>query len=88
VLEAAKSPAIIADGGAARGDWAPHVGDLIAALEAPYFTTILGKGIVDETSQLYGGCYAGKGSIPQTAAAVEAADCLLWLGNLPSDFNT
>ncbi|RMZ88603.1 hypothetical protein DV736_g4161, partial [Chaetothyriales sp. CBS 134916] len=87
-LGRAKNPIIIVDGGAARHDWAPDIGSLIAALEVPYFTTILGKGIVDEVHPLYGGCYAGASSIPQTSAAVENADCVLWLGNLPSDFST
>ncbi|KAK1564169.1 thiamine diphosphate-binding protein [Colletotrichum navitas] len=44
--------------------------------------------IIDETNPLYYGQYAGIGSALNTIQLVESADCVLWLGNLPSDFNT
>ncbi|POR35139.1 Pyruvate decarboxylase [Tolypocladium paradoxum] len=87
-LESAKSPIIIVDGGAARGSWEKFVGSLVDALKVPFFTTILGKGAVDEQNPLYGGSYVGVGSLPSAIRAVEDSDCILWLGNLPSDFNT
>ncbi|KAK5998051.1 Pyruvate decarboxylase [Cladobotryum mycophilum] len=87
-LEAAKSPVIIVDGGAARREWTPHVESLVQVLPIPHFVTILGKGAINEENPLFGGWYAGAGSWPRTIKAVEQADCILWLGNLPSDFNT
>ena len=87
-LESAKKPIIVVDGGGARGSWAGPVQPLITALKVPFFTTILGKGIVDENDPLYGGVYGGIGSLPEVIKLVEASDCILRLGNLPSDFNT
>ncbi len=60
----------------------------VAALKVPFFVTTLGKGAVTEDNPLYGGAYAGMGSYPEVAKAVESTDCVLWLGNIPSDFNT
>lgn len=87
-LEAANSPIIIVDGGAARGSWDKYVAGLIDALRVPFFTTVIGKGIVNEHHPLYGGSYAGAGSLPEANKVVEGSDCVIWLGNLPSDFNT
>ncbi|KAK0716664.1 thiamine diphosphate-binding protein [Apiosordaria backusii] len=61
-LESAKAPILIVDGGAARVSWADHADPLIQALKIPFLVTGLGKGIADETSPYYQGCYVGKGS--------------------------
>ncbi len=87
-LEEAKNPAIIFDGGAGRFDWTPRSDELVDALKVPFFVTTIGKGGVTEDNPLYGGAYAGLGSFPSVITAVESADCILWLGNIPSDFNT
>lgn len=87
-VEAAQNPIIIFDGGAGRRDWADFADRLVEAVGLPFFVTTLGKGVVTEASPLYGGAYCGIGSPASVIEAVEAADCILWLGNLPSDFNT
>ncbi|KAH8689125.1 thiamine diphosphate-binding protein [Talaromyces proteolyticus] len=87
-LESASSPAILVDGGASRSSWAAFVDPLIAVLKVPAFVTCLGKGAVDESSPYFAGAYAGLGSWPNVIKMVEASDCILWLGRLPSDFNT
>lgn len=87
-LESSKNPIVIVDGGAGRGSWAPHASDLIKALGSLHFNTVMGKGVVEEDEPLFAGCYAGVGSLPQTSKAVEDSDCILWLGHMPSDFNT
>lgn len=87
-LESSKNPIVIVDGGAGRGSWAPHANDLIKALGSLHFNTVMGKGVVEEDAPLFAGCYAGVGSLPQTSKAVEDSDCILWLGHMPSDFNT
>lgn len=87
-LEASKNPIVVVDGGAGRGSWAPHANDLIKALGSLYFNTIMGKGAVGEDEPLFAGCYSGVGSLPLTSGAVENSDCILWLGHMPSDFNT
>jgi pyruvate decarboxylase len=87
-LEASNGAAIIVDGGANRSSWAPFVDPLVDALKVPVFVTCLGKGAVDESSPYFGGAYGGIDSWPNVAKMVESSDCILWLGRLPSDFNT
>jgi pyruvate decarboxylase len=48
----------------------------------------MGKGAVDESSEYYGGVYAGSGSQERVAERVESADLVLSVGALKSDFNT
>jgi pyruvate decarboxylase len=87
-LKAAKKPIVMVDGGAARTSWAPLADPLLEALGLPFFTTVLGKGIANEENPLFGGVYAGHGSMAHAIKAVKDSDCILWLGNYPSDFNT
>ena len=89
LLKSSKAPVLMVDGGAARPSWSKHIDPFVEALRIPFFVTALGKGTADESSPFYSGCYAGTGSCPQEVAeAVSEADCILWLGNYPSDFNT
>ncbi|KAJ0120657.1 pyruvate decarboxylase [Diaporthe amygdali] len=85
-LAESQRPILLVDGGAARSSW--EFSELVDTLRIPVFTTTLGKGIVDESSPYYMGGYDGIGSLPEVTEIVEAADCVLWLGGLPSDFNT
>ena len=88
-IESAEAPILMVDGGAARHDWAEYVNPLIEALKIPFFHTMVGKGIANEDSPYYQGSYGGAGSWPPSVnPIVESADCIIWLGNYPSDFNT
>ncbi|KAL6689667.1 pyruvate decarboxylase [Trichoderma pleuroticola] len=87
-LEVSKNPIVIVDGGAGRSSWGPHAIDLVKSLKSLHVNTVMGKGIVGEDDPLFAGCYAGVGSPPATSKAVEQSDCILWLGHMPSDFNT
>jgi pyruvate decarboxylase len=88
-LESARAPIIMVDGRAARPNWAQYVDPLIEALKIPFFQTMLGKGVANEESPYFGGSYGGAGSWPDSVnPAVAESDCILWLGNYPSDFNT
>ncbi|KAK3984104.1 thiamine diphosphate-binding protein [Cladorrhinum sp. PSN332] len=88
-LQSSKTPILMIDGGASRPTWSQHVNPLIEALKIPFLVTGMGKGIADESSPYYQGCYNGEGSYPAGVIdTVDKADCILWLGNFPADFNT
>lgn len=48
----------------------------------------MGKGILDEHSPLFGGCYAGANSLDPVKKELEASDFVLYVGALKSDFNS
>ncbi|KAK4136211.1 pyruvate decarboxylase [Trichocladium antarcticum] len=87
-LHAAKSPIILVDACAVRHRVLDEVRELVGKTGLPVFVTPMGKGAIDETSPTYGGVYAGTGSHPNVSARVEAADLVLSIGTLKSDFNT
>ncbi|KAL1854699.1 Pyruvate decarboxylase 1 [Paecilomyces lecythidis] len=84
----AKKLAIIADSGVTRHGITNETWELINLLQAPYFTTPMGKGGLTEAHKNYGGIYAGIASDPAAKEYVETADCVLRIGNVPSDLNT
>ncbi|KAF4629594.1 hypothetical protein G7Y89_g8550 [Cudoniella acicularis] len=87
-LRTASSPTIIVDGGATRNKFLVESENLVKATGIPYFMTAMGKGAITESLPSFGGIYEGAGSVDGARIAVEASDCILWLGNYPSDFNT
>ncbi|KAL1971048.1 hypothetical protein VTN77DRAFT_2882 [Rasamsonia byssochlamydoides] len=87
-LHAAKNPVILVDAGAIRHRALDVVHDLVEKSNLPTFVTPMGKGAVDETLANYGGVYAGDGSNEGVRERVEAADLILSIGPLKSDFNT
>lgn len=87
-LHAAKSPIVLVDACAIRHRVVEEVRQLVRKTKMPVFVTPMGKGAVDETSPYYGGVYAGSGSHPNVSERVEAADLVLTVGALKSDFNT
>jgi pyruvate decarboxylase len=48
----------------------------------------MGKGVLDEHHPLFSGCYAGSNSLPAVINEVEAADLVIYVGSLRSDFNS
>ncbi|KAK3384762.1 thiamine diphosphate-binding protein [Podospora didyma] len=87
-LHAAQRPIILVDACAIRHRVLSEVQDLVKKTKLPVFVTPMGKGAVNENEPTYGGVYAGSGSNPEVAAQVEAADLVLSIGSLKSDFNT
>ncbi|KAJ4291525.1 hypothetical protein N0V88_006122 [Collariella sp. IMI 366227] len=87
-LHAAKSPIILVDACAIRHRVLEEVHDLVEKTQLPVFVTPMGKGAINESHPTYGGVYAGTGSHPDVAERVEAADLVLSIGALKSDFNT
>lgn len=48
----------------------------------------MGKGILDEHSPLFGGCYAGANSLEAVKNEIQSSDFVLYVGALKSDFNS
>ncbi|KEF62833.1 pyruvate decarboxylase [Exophiala aquamarina CBS 119918] len=87
-LTAAKNPVILVDSCAIRHRVLEETHELIEKSGLPVFVAPMGKGAVDETIPQFGGVYAGDGSNAGVQERVEAADLLITIGSVKSDFNT
>lgn len=87
-IEAAKNPIILVDACAYRHGAVAETGELAKVTKFPVFTTPMGKSVIDEDYERYGGVYVGSLSSPEVSKAVENADLILSVGALLSDFNT
>ncbi|KAF3008541.1 hypothetical protein E8E13_006536 [Curvularia kusanoi] len=87
-LHSAKHPSILIDALVQRFSATRSASTLISSLRVPFFSTNMGKGIIDETSPHYVGVWNGAVGTPGVRAAAEAADLLLVLGYLPCDTNS
>jgi len=87
-LEGSKHPIIIVDGNAVRNNLSEMSRKLSVLTGVQTFTTCMGKGSLDETQPNFGGVYQGAGSHAGVKQAVEASDCVFWIGNVQTDFNT
>ena len=87
-LHAAKNPIILVDACAIRHRALEEVHALVEKSGLPTFVAPMGKGAVDETLPTFGGVYAGDGSQREVKERVEAADLVLSIGAIKSDFNT
>lgn len=87
-LHEAKNPIVLVDACAVRHRVLAEVHDLIDKTGLPVFVTPMGKSAVNESHSNYGGVYAGEGSLPDVKERVEAADLILTIGAIKSDFNT
>jgi pyruvate decarboxylase len=81
-LEGSKNPITIVDGNAVRNNLSEMSRKVSMITGLPTFTTCMGKGALDETQSNFGGVYQGAGSHAGVRKAVEAADCVLWAGNV------
>ncbi|KAK4159649.1 pyruvate decarboxylase [Cladorrhinum sp. PSN259] len=87
-LYEAKNPVVLVDACAIRHRVVKEVRELVEKTKLPVFVTPMGKGGVNETSEHYGGVYAGTGSREDVKERVEGADLVLSVGSIKSDFNT
>lgn len=87
-IEKAKSPIILVDACAYRHNSIAETRELALVTKFPVFTTPMGKSVINESYERYGGVYVGSLSSPEVAAVVENADLVLSVGALLSDFNT
>lgn len=88
-LHAAQKPAFLIDLLTRRFGLAPDVQEILRLTGLPGFVTPLGKSIVDETSENFGGLYVGA-ITPDTNVkdALESSDLVIYFGRFPTDSNT
>ncbi|KAL1600581.1 hypothetical protein SLS60_006967 [Paraconiothyrium brasiliense] len=87
-LKAAKHPVLLVDVLTKRFGAAAETRHLAERLKVPFFSSNMGKGIVDETEEMYGGVWMGAVSSPGVLDEVKKADLVLTLGYLPADTNS
>jgi indolepyruvate decarboxylase len=87
-LERARSACVLPGVLIARAGLQPALHALIDASGLPFATMFMDKSVLDETHPCYVGMYDGALMQPEVRAFVEAADQVLAIGTLMTDFNT
>lgn len=87
-IKKSKKPVILVDSCAKRHGRLEEVKQFVLKTGFPVFTTPMGKSVINESYERYGGVYVGSISSPEVAHVVESADLVLSIGALLSDFNT
>ena len=84
----AKQPTVLVDALVQRFGAANEAKKVVQMLNVPFFSTVMGKGIVDETEETFVGVWNGEISTPGVKEVAKAADLVITLGYLPCDTNT
>ncbi|SHO58918.1 thiamine pyrophosphate-binding protein [Vibrio quintilis] len=89
VLTHAKNLVVMGGVELARQNLQDKFTELCDLLEAPYVTSLLGKGVIDETQagKWFCGVYNGRNSQQNVQALIKRSDVLFSLGVLETDFN-
>lgn len=87
-IKDAKHPSLLVDALVHRFGAAEEARQLVKKLQVPFFSANMGKGVVDETEEMYVGVWNGEISTPGVAAAAKAADLVITLGYIPADTNS
>ncbi len=88
-IKCSKNPVILADTLAERHRAKDLVRKLVSITKFHSYTTLLGKGIIDETDPNYIGTYIGNLSLDGIVKDIEVdSDLVIDIGSLPSDSNT
>lgn len=84
----AKQPTILVDALVQRFGAVKEAQQVVEKLNVPFFSSVMGKGIVDETDERFVGVWNGEASTPGVMEAAKAADLVITLGYIPCDTNT
>lgn len=84
----AKHPTVLVDALVQRFGAVKEAHQVVKGLNVPFFSTVMGKGIVDETEEKFVGVWNGEISTPGVKEVAKAADLVITLGYLPCDTNT
>ncbi|PWN39819.1 hypothetical protein IE81DRAFT_257082 [Ceraceosorus guamensis] len=88
VLSTAADPVVILDVNLMRFGHTKRARKLVNALGLPTFAAPLSKGLIDETSPLFGGTFVGASTLPHIKERIDQADIVVRIGHLRSDTNT
>lgn len=72
--------------GTTRHKVIPEVYRLMDVLKCPTFTTLMGKGAINEHHPQFCGVYGGASTNANIKSAIESSDCVLWVGNYPVSY--
>ncbi|KAH8707570.1 pyruvate decarboxylase-like protein [Phaeosphaeriaceae sp. PMI808] len=87
-IKEAKHPSILVDAWTQRFGAAEEAKQLVQKLGVPFYSANMGKGVVDETEEMYVGVWNGDVSTPGVKEAAKAADLVITLGYIAADTNS
>ncbi|OAL53040.1 pyruvate decarboxylase [Pyrenochaeta sp. DS3sAY3a] len=87
-IQEAKNPTVVVDAFVQRFGAAQEAQELVRKLHVPFFSANMGKGVVDETEDMYVGVWNGEVSSPGVKEAAKQADLVVTLGYIPADTNS
>ncbi|KAF2708933.1 pyruvate decarboxylase-like protein [Pleomassaria siparia CBS 279.74] len=87
-LADSKNPCVLVDVLAQRFNATPETRDFVSKVHVPFYSSGMGKGIVDETEELYVGVWNGEIGTPGVKEAAKSSDLVITLGLLPADTNS
>ena len=87
-LSSSKSPAVLVDALAHRFNAGAETRAFVSKLHVPFYSAAMGKGLVDETEEMYVGLYNGEVGTPGVGEAATMSDLIITLGLLPADTNS
>ena len=88
VLTKAQKPMLISGVYVSRFNLKDLVGQVVDKMNLPVTTMMMGKGSFDESHKNYIGLYSGSLGSKEVQNIVQAADCILAVGTMWSDYNT
>ncbi|CAI6333074.1 unnamed protein product [Periconia digitata] len=87
-ISSAKHPIVLVDTFSKRFGASAEVRELTKKLNVPVFSANMGKGIVDETDELWVGVWNGEISAPGVKEEAKKNDLVITLGHLNADTNS
>ena len=87
-ISSSKNPAVLVDALVQRFGGADEAGEFVKKLHVPFYTSSMGKSVVDEHLDTYVGVWNGEIGHPGVKEAAQSSDLYITLGYLPADTNS
>ncbi|GJJ13273.1 hypothetical protein Clacol_007524 [Clathrus columnatus] len=88
VIKAGGDVAILVDGCVLRHHAVQETRDFITSTGFPVYSAPMGKSIISETYERFGGIYNGQSTLPEVLKSVESSRLIISIGSIKSDYNT